>query len=737
MAPSRHLDSQLASAIACSLGLCVLLSIAGRAQDSDAQAENTSTALAIVRSEADQDRLTSRSFFLQGRVHARRGEREAALRCYQRAWRYDPAQHWLLPEIVQLSLSLGRRTETLNYAFQLTLREGAEPSFSRSIARQLLETGDEIRALQLFQHARHTEQQSGKPPRNLVDSLTSEQQLGILYSSAGRHADAAQAFARIRAAFNNSESPLSAEDRKKIAGDESDPFRIWAEAFGDSGNWDAAEACWKSASEQTPPGIRAAGLAEVALARRNLSECRRQLEACFAADNPQLPAAAIRVLRNLVVLENPPEKTLGALVDELSRLQRAHPEHSSVARALGQAQLEAGMAEAGLATLARLTEKVPDEAAFQTLAGYFHRRQDAEAFLKQAGRIVANSGSLALIGPQVAAAVSDEPFCDALAAAAEKIVATPPQQDRCHTLFAAALLALGAGRDEAADQLFAHSLEGLERAIVERKIDWALQFIDQRPTAALTVLDSISLDKAPPKRIAAVQFYRAGGLAIAGEAEAALKAVRQAIAHAPTEPQYQLRLPWILHFAGKTAEAEREYSALVDRFGKQFSNSEAVDAVREASLALATLAAARGDRPTAAEWLERLLDFDPQDIAPLNDLAYLWAEQGVCLERALRMSQSVIDAVPDDAGYRDTHAWVLYKLGRLEQAEREFAAICAAPEADAVSVEHWGDVLLALGRRSAAVDAFHRAATAFENEGDEKKSAEIQRKIAGINQKQP
>lgn len=245
-----------------------------------------------------------------------------------------------------------------------------------------------------------------------------------------------------------------------------------------------------------------------------------------------------------------------------------------------------------------------------------------------------NSGSLALIGPQVAAAVSDEPFCDALAAAAEIIVATPPQQDRCHTLFAAALLALGAGRDEAADQLFARSLEGLERGSRGSENRLVLQFIDQRPTAALAVLDSISLDKTPPKRIAAVQFYRAGGLAIAGETEAALKAVRQAIAHAPTEPQYQLRLPWILHFAGKTAEAEREYSALVDRFGKQFSSGPLF--ARPPSPWRHSQP--RGDRSTAAEWLERLLDFDPQDIAPLNDLAYLWAEQGVCLERALRMS---------------------------------------------------------------------------------------------------
>lgn len=732
MPSPRHFSPQRLPVSGWALGWLLLLAPAGFSQETDAEPDRSLPSASASRSEAEQDRLTSQTFLLQGRIHARRGEREAALRCYQRAWRYEPAQHWLLTEIVQLSLSLGRRTETLNYAFQLTIREGAEPSFSRTIARQLLETGDELRALQLFQHARHSELQSGKPPRSLVDSLAAEQQLGRLLLIAGRPADAARGFARVRAAFLKSDPPLSDDDRKRIAEGETDLSRRWAEAFSAAGDWDAAEACWQAVTDQTPAGIRAAGLAEVALARRDLPTCRRQLEACFAAENAQLPAAALRVLRNLVVLENPPEKALAALAEELSRLHKAHPEHISVARALGQAQLEAGKSEAGLATLAGLTEKVPDEAAFQLLAGYYHRQQEAESFLKLAGRIVAHSGSLARIGPQVAAAVQDEPFGAALVAAADKIAATAPLPERCHTLFAAALLALGGGQNEAADRLFARSLEGLERAVADRKIDWALQFIDQRPTAAIAVLDSISLDQAPSKRIAAVQFYRAGGLALAGETEAALTAIRQAIVHAPNEPQYQVRLPWILHFAGENAAAEREYAAVVERFGKQYSNSEAVDAVREAALALSTLAAARGDRSTAAEWLERLLDFDPQDIAPLNDLAYLWAEQGICLQRALRMSQAVVAAVPDDAGYRDTHAWVLYKLGRLEQAEQEFAAICAAPEADAVSVDHWGDVLLALGRRSEAVEAFRRAATAFQNEGDSKKSREITRKAAQV-----
>jgi Flp pilus assembly protein TadD len=81
----------------------------------------------------------------------------------------------------------------------------------------------------------------------------------------------------------------------------------------------------------------------------------------------------------------------------------------------------------------------------------------------------------------------------------------------------------------------------------------------------------------------------------------------------------------------------------------------------------------------------------------LNNYAYYLSVEGQQLERALVMSTKAISLASSNATYLDTHAWVLYKLGRYAEARNVMRkALMLDTEADPTLMMHYGDILYAL-----------------------------------------
>lgn len=91
-----------------------------------------------------------------------------------------------------------------------------------------------------------------------------------------------------------------------------------------------------------------------------------------------------------------------------------------------------------------------------------------------------------------------------------------------------------------------------------------------------------------------------------------------------------------------------------------------------ALLALGDLEYQRG-QPTAAQQAYRaVLTLEPNQPAALNNLAWVLAEGGAALEEALTAARQAVALQPTDANFRDTLAFVLKRLGRLEEARTEY-----------------------------------------------------------------
>jgi len=78
---------------------------------------------------------------------------------------------------------------------------------------------------------------------------------------------------------------------------------------------------------------------------------------------------------------------------------------------------------------------------------------------------------------------------------------------------------------------------------------------------------------------------------------------------------------------------------------------------------LAVLYEMTGRQDEAVEHYELALEYDPSNGETKNNLAYVLAESGGDLDRALKLAQEAKAAMPDSPSAADTLGWVLYKRG--------------------------------------------------------------------------
>lgn len=110
----------------------------------------------------------------------------------------------------------------------------------------------------------------------------------------------------------------------------------------------------------------------------------------------------------------------------------------------------------------------------------------------------------------------------------------------------------------------------------------------------------------------------------------------------------------------------------------------------------------RGDDiPRAEADLRRILVIDPESVAALNALGYTLADRTDRYQEALELINRARAAEPDNAAITDSYGWVLYRLGRHEEALVALRQAFALQK-DAEIAAHLAEVLWELGRRDEA-----------------------------------
>lgn len=116
----------------------------------------------------------------------------------------------------------------------------------------------------------------------------------------------------------------------------------------------------------------------------------------------------------------------------------------------------------------------------------------------------------------------------------------------------------------------------------------------------------------------------------------------------------------------------------------------------------------RDDVARAEADFRRILVTEPDSVAALNALGYTLADRTTRYQEALELIERARSAEPDNAAIIDSYGWVLFRLGRVKEAETELRRALTMQK-DAEIASHLAEVLWETGRRDEARKYFEQA----------------------------
>ncbi|WP_460735916.1 tetratricopeptide repeat protein [Lysobacter tyrosinilyticus] len=116
----------------------------------------------------------------------------------------------------------------------------------------------------------------------------------------------------------------------------------------------------------------------------------------------------------------------------------------------------------------------------------------------------------------------------------------------------------------------------------------------------------------------------------------------------------------------------------------------------------------RDDIARAEADFRKILVVEPESTAALNALGYTLADRTTRYKEALELIDRARTAEPDNAAIIDSYGWVLYRLGRKDEALAELRRAFALQK-DPEIASHVGEVLWDLGKKEEARKYFDEA----------------------------
>jgi tetratricopeptide (TPR) repeat protein len=141
----------------------------------------------------------------------------------------------------------------------------------------------------------------------------------------------------------------------------------------------------------------------------------------------------------------------------------------------------------------------------------------------------------------------------------------------------------------------------------------------------------------------------------------------------------------------------------------QMTPKEAPGVMAQSLVLLSSAQERAGDFKGAEESLRKILAADPSNATALNNLGYFLTERGERLPEALDMIQRASRAEPTNASFLDSLGWVYFKMGQLDEAERNLSDASRRNPRSATIQEHLGDLLERRGKPEQARAAWRKA----------------------------
>lgn len=221
----------------------------------------------------------------------------------------------------------------------------------------------------------------------------------------------------------------------------------------------------------------------------------------------------------------------------------------------------------------------------------------------------------------------------------------------------------------------------LSRIAEERKdMDAALRYLDQAEPGTEGYVN--------------IQVRRAQLLARKSDIDGARKALEDAQAESANDGE-QLQLLQAESMLLRDANRNQEAADVIKGGLERFPNN--TDLLYDYAMVLDKL----GQYDQMESTLRRVIKLAPGNQQAYNALGYSLADRNVRLPEALELIQKAADMAPEDAFIADSLGWVLFRMGRLEQAETQMRRAWGLRNDSEIGV-HLGEVLWVRGKQDEA-----------------------------------
>ncbi len=100
---------------------------------------------------------------------------------------------------------------------------------------------------------------------------------------------------------------------------------------------------------------------------------------------------------------------------------------------------------------------------------------------------------------------------------------------------------------------------------------------------------------------------------------------------------------------------------------------------------------------------------DPENAMALNYLGYMYADKGIKLRESRDLIERALKIDPENGAFLDSYAWVLYKMGKYEEALVQMKKALNTETEDPLLYDHEGDIYAALKQDAQARESWQKA----------------------------
>ncbi|MFO0919519.1 MAG: tetratricopeptide repeat protein [Planctomycetaceae bacterium] len=664
----------------------------------------------VPRSVTTERKLEAISWFMTGRLLEIRNEKQKAYEAYIKAVELDPQAAEIYRLLVPLAFQLDEVDDAVKYATKGVELMPEDYQLLRQLGVYLAQQRKIPEAIGYLSRAASSPEIEKDSPAYVL--LMRE--LGILYAATGQTAQAADAYTIVFAALQDPEKyGLDFRTKARLLADMHTTYERIGQVLLEGKRLDLARQAFEQAAVtgRAGAGNLAYYQAKVLLMSDQPEEALTELQKYFDAQRQSKGRDAYLLLGEVLEKLQRRDEFIG----RLQQLAENDSRNTVLQYFLAEQLIAAGELDQAKTIYEAALEGTSDAAGYLGLATVYRKMKRPGELLDALGRSLSRAGPEALEGVEVElkAISADEELLKALLEAGRAQQQSDPPEITFEKSYLLAKLAAERELIDDAAEFYrvAMKLDKDRLSIIYSELG-ELYLKAHRYKDATTVYAEASKERSLADRRPDFLFRLAYVQEMSGETAAALESIDEALKLVPDNPTLRVRECWIYSHSKQFDKAIAGFEKVMADFPNQ------KEIVRVCQFSLSNIYVQKGEQRKGEEILERVLEEEPDDPSVNNDLGYLYADQGKNLDQAEKMIRKAIAADPDNAAYQDSLGWVLFKLGRFEEARTPLEKACSLSTGtgDGTLWDHLGDVYHRLNLLDKAVEAWEKALSITEQE---------------------